>query len=98
MSLNYRTLFAELAKQPQVADRTMEVAKRVQRDIETLWPELTDVDDRQRAFLSGDGRAVKVTRTTGSNRPTVVVTVRHPGAVAKQAKDGFVTRAVRNAR
>ena len=98
MSLNYRKLFAELAKQPQVLEASRKKAEQVKKYIELRWPEVNELSARDRAFLREGGDVVKITHATrGTNRPTHVVTVRHPGAVAKQAKDGFLTKAVKDA-
>lgn len=97
MSLNYSELFKQLAAQPQVREATREKAERLQKYLRTRWPEVEDVPAAQRAFLEGGDDVVQVTEATdGTNRPVHIVTVRHPGAVAKQAKDGFVTKAVKD--
>lgn len=98
MSLNYSQLFKQMAKQPQVQEAARKKAEQVKKYIELRWPEVNELSDRDRAYLEGGGDVVQVTHATqGTNRPTHVVTVRHPGAVAKQAKDGFVTKAVKDA-
>ena len=98
MSLNYRELFKQMAKQPQVQEASRKKAEQVKKYIELRWPNVNDLSARDRAFLREGGDVVKVTRATrGTNRPTHVVTVRHPGAVAKQAEDGFITKAVKDA-
>ena len=98
MSLNYRELFKQMAKQPQVQEASRKKAEQVKKYIELRWPDVNDLSARDRAFPREGGDVVKVTRATrGTNRPTHVVTVRHPGAVAKQAKDGFLTKAVKDA-
>ena len=98
MSLNYRELFKQMAKQPQVQEASRKKAEQVKKYIELRWPDVNDLSARDRAFLREGGDVVKVTRATrGTNRPTHVVTVRHPGAVAKQAEDGFLTKAVKDA-
>lgn len=98
MSLNYRELFKQMAKQPQVQEASRKKAEQVKKYIELRWPNVNDLSARDRAFLREGGDVVKVTRATrGTNRPTHVVTVRHPGAVAKQAEDGFLTKAVKDA-
>ena len=98
MSLNYRELFKQMAKQPQVQEASRKKAEQVKKYIELRWPDVNDLSARDRAFLREGGDVVKVTRATrGTNRPTHVVTVRHPGAVAKQAEDGFITKAVKDA-
>lgn len=98
MSLNYRELFKQMAKQPQVQEASRKKAEQVKKYIELRWPNVNDLSARDRAFLREGGDVVKVTRATrGTNRPTHVVTVRHPAAVAKQAKDGFLTKAVKDA-
>lgn len=98
MSLNYHELFKQMAKQPQVKEASRKKAEQVKKYIELRWPDVNELSDRDRAYLEGGGYVVQVTHATrGTNRPTHVVTVRHPGAVAKQAKDGFVTKAVKDA-
>lgn len=98
MSLNYQKLFKQMAATPQVKAATKKKAEQVKKFIEIRWPEVNELSDRDRAYLEGGGDVVQVTHATqGTNRPTHVVTVRHPGAVAKQAKDGFVTKAVKDA-
>lgn len=97
MSLNYRELFKQMAAAPQVQEASRKKAEQVKKYIELRWPDVNDLSDRERAFLREGGDVVKVTRATrGTNRPTHVVMVRHPGAVAKQAKDGFLTKAVKD--
>lgn len=98
MSLNYSQLVKQMAKQPQVKEAPRKKAEQVKKYIELRWPEVNELSARDRAFLRDGGDVVKITHATrGTNRPTHVVTVRHPGAVAKQAKDGFVTKAVKDA-
>lgn len=98
MSLNYNELFKQMAATPQVQAATKKKADQVKKLIELRWPDVNELSDRDRAYLEGGGDVVQVTHATqGTNRPTHVVTVRHPGAVAKQAKDGFVTKAVKDA-
>ncbi|MBK4158462.1 hypothetical protein GWO56_02430 [Corynebacterium macginleyi] len=98
MSLDYHKLFKELAATPQVRDASRKKAEQVKRFIEARWPEVNELSARDKAFLRGGGDAVKVTLATRNTlRPTHIVTVRHPGAVAKQAKDGFLTKAVKDA-
>lgn len=97
MSLNYSELFKQMAKQPQVQEASRKKAEQVKQYLELRWPNVNDLSARDRALLREDGDVVKVTRATrGTNRPTHVVTVRHPGAVAAQAKYGFVTKAVKD--
>lgn len=97
MSLNYNELFKQMAATPQVKAATKKKADQVKKLIELRWPDVHELSDRDRAYLEGGGDVVQVTHATqGTNRPTHVVTVRHPGAVAKQAKDGFVTKAVKD--
>ncbi|WP_068802069.1 hypothetical protein [Corynebacterium phoceense] len=97
MSLNYNELFKQMAATPQVKAATKKKADQVKKLIELRWPDVNELSDRDRAYLEGGGDVVQVTHATqGTNRPTHVVTVRHPGAVAKQAKDGFVTKAVKD--
>lgn len=96
MSLNYGELFKQIAQAPQVREGVADKAEELRDQLETRWKDVDDVSAKQRAFLRDEaGRVVKVTESTRSNRPTHVVTVRHPGAVAKQAKDGFVTKSVK---
>ncbi|TQE43573.1 hypothetical protein EJK80_06075 [Corynebacterium phoceense] len=98
MSLNYNELFKQMAATPQVKAATKKKAEQVKKFIELRWPEVNELSERDRAYLEGGGDVVQVTHATqGTNRPTHVVTVRHPGAVAKQAKDSFVTKAVKDA-
>ena len=98
MSLNYNQLFKQIAAAPQVQEASRKKAEQLKKYIELRWPDVNDLPDHDRAFLHEGGDVVKVTRATrGTNRPTHVVTVRHPGAVAKQAEDGFLTKAVKDA-
>ena len=98
MSLNYSELFKQLAETPQVREATRKKAEQVKQYLELRWPEVNDLSPAQRKFLrENPGEAILITEATdGTNRPTHIVTVRHPGAVAKQAKDGFVTKAVKD--
>lgn len=97
MSLNFDELFKQIAAAPQVEAATAAKAEELREQLETRWNDIEDVPASQRAFLRDEaGRIVKVTKATDrTNRPTHVVTVRHPGAVAKQAKSGFVTKSVK---
>lgn len=98
MSLDYHKLFKELAATPQVRDASRKKAEQVKRLIEARWPEVNELSARDKAFLRGGGDTVQVTLATRNTlRPTHIVTVRHPGAVAKQAKNGFLTKAVKDA-
>lgn len=99
MSLNYHELFEQMAATPQVKAASRKKAEQVKKYIELHWPEVNEMSERDRALLDDEGgEVVKITHATrGTNRPTQVVTVRHPGAVAKQAKDGFLTKAVKDA-
>lgn len=98
MPLNYNQLFKQMASTPQVKAATKKKAEQVKKLIEIRWPEVNELSERDRAYLDGGGDVVQVTHATqGTNRPTHVVTVRHPGAVAKQAKDSFVTKVVKDA-
>lgn len=100
MSLNIQGIYEQMAQAPQVRDATKAKAEKIRDFMELRWPEVNDLSQRGRAFLRDDpGRVIKVTEATESlsPRPTHVVTVRHPGAVAKQAKTGFATKAVKDA-
>lgn len=98
MSLNLDAVFQRMAQSPQVVQAAEDRANKVKKYIELRWPEVNDLSARDRAYLDGGGDVVQVTHAThGTNRPTHVVTVRHPGAVARQAKDGFLTKAVQDA-
>lgn len=98
MSLNLEALFTEMAKQPQVREATKAKAEKLREFMEIRWPEVNDLDDDQKKFLDEQpDRTILVTEATdGTNRPTHIVTVRHPGAVAAQAKNSFVTKAVKD--
>lgn len=97
MSLNYHELFKQMAATPQVKQATKQKAEQLKKFIELRWPDVNDLPDRDRAFLEGSGDIVQVTHATrGTNRPTHIVTVRHPGAVGKQAVDKFLTKAVKD--
>lgn len=97
MSLDINAIFNEMAKAPQVSEAVEAKAEKLRDYMEIRWPEVNDLTEAQRKFLDSEpGRVIKVTESTRSNRPTHVVTVRHPAAVAKQAKDGFVTKAVKD--
>lgn len=98
MSLKLDAIFQQMAQSPQVVQAAEARAQVVKKYIEMRWPEVNDLSARDRQFLHDGGDVVRVTRATrGTNRPTHVITVRHPGAVAKQAKDGFLTKAVQDA-
>lgn len=98
MSLNYHQLFKQMAATPQVKSATKKKAEQVKKFIELRWPDVNDLSDSDRSFLEGSGDVVQVTHATrGTNRPTHIVTVRHPGAVAKQSQDGVITKAVKDA-
>ena len=98
MSLKLDAIFQQMAQSPQVIQEAEVRALKVKKYIEMRWPEVNDLSARDRQFLHDGGDVIRVTRATrGTNRPTHVVTVRHPGAVAKQAKDGFLTKAVQDA-
>lgn len=98
MSLKLDAIFQQMAQSPQVVQAAEALANQVKKYIEMRWPEVNDLSARDRQFLHDGGDVVRVTRAThGTNRPTHVITVRHPGAVAKQAKDGFLTKAVQDA-
>ena len=98
MSLKLDAIFQQMAQSPQVVQAAEVRANQVKKYIEMRWPEVNDLSARDRQFLHDGGDVVRVTSATrGTNRPTHVVTVRHPGAVAKQAKDGFLTKAVQDA-
>lgn len=97
MSLDYHKLFKEMAATPQVRDASRKKAEQIKRFIEARWPDVNELSARDKEFLR-DGDTVKVTLATRNTmRPTHIVMVRHPGAVAKQAKDGFLTKAVKDA-
>ena len=98
MSLKLDAIFQQMAQSPQVVQAAEARAQKVKKYIEMRWPEVNDLSARDRQFLHDGGDVIRVTRAThGTNRPTHVITVRHPGAVAKQAKDGFLTKAVQDA-
>lgn len=98
MSLKLDAIFQQMAQSPQVVQAAEARALKVKKYIEMRWPEVNDLSARDRQFLHDGGDVVRVTRAThGTNRPTHVITVRHPRAVAKQAKDGFLTKAVQDA-
>lgn len=95
MSLNYHELFEAMAETDQVKEATRAKSEQLAEAMEMRWPGVNDVAESQKSFLERDsGKVIQVTESTISNRPTHVVTVRHPGAVAAQAKYGFVTKAV----
>lgn len=100
MSLNFQGIYEQMVKAPQTREGTRAKAEKIREFMELRWPEVNDLSQRDRSFLKDDpGRVIKVTEATESlsPRPTHVVTVRHPGAVAKQAKSGFATKAVKDA-
>ncbi len=97
MSLNYEALFEELASAPQTKEAVSEKAEELREAMEMRWPRVNEIDESQRDFLQDEpDRVIKITESTRSNRPTHVVVVRHPGAVAAQAKYSFVTKAVKD--
>lgn len=97
MSLDYRELFKQMAATEQVKQATKQKAEQLKKFIELRWPDVNDLSDKDRAFLKESGDIVQVTQATrGTNRPTHIVTVRHPGAVGKQAADKFLTKAVKD--
>lgn len=97
MSLNLEALFEQMAAAPQVREATRAKAEQLREHMEIRWPDIEKVSSQHRAFLRDDpARVIKITESTRSNRPTHVVTVRHPRAVSQQAKTGFVTKAVKD--
>lgn len=97
MSLDFDALFEELSSAPQTKEAVKKKAEELGEAMEMRWPRINEVDDHQRGFLQDDPDSIiKITESTRSNRPTHVVTVRHPGAVAAQAKYSFVTKAVKD--
>lgn len=99
MSLNIQGIYAQMTQAPQVREATRKKAEKIRDFMEMRWPEVNDLSERDRAFLKKDpDRTILVTEATESlsPRPTHIVTVRHPGAVAKQAKTGFATKAVKD--
>lgn len=97
MSLDFDALFEELASAPQTKEAVRDKAEELREAMELRWPRVNDIDESQQGFLQDDpDRIIKITESTRSNRPTHVVTVRHPGAVAAQAKYSFVTKAVKD--
>lgn len=97
MSLNYEALFQQMAKRPEVKAAVRAKAEKLRDFMEIRWPEVNDVSDAHRAWLKKEPEhTILITESTSSNRPTHVVTVRHPGAVGKQAQTGFATKAVKD--
>ncbi|MGC2865989.1 hypothetical protein ACMG4H_14165 [Corynebacterium glutamicum] len=97
MSLDFDALFEELSSAPQTKEAVRDKAEELREAMEMRWPRIDEVGDHQRGFLQDEpDRIIKITESTRSNRPTHVVTVRHPGAVAAQAKYSFVTKAVKD--
>lgn len=97
MPLNYEALFNEMAQSPQVKEAVRKKAEDLRDFMETRWPEVNDLTETQRNFLKKEPEhSILITESTRSNRPTHIVTVRHPGAIAKQAATGFATRAVKD--
>lgn len=98
MSLKYDELFKMMAAQPQVKQAVADKAEKLREYLEIRWPEVNDMNSAHKEFLyTPKDRAIIITEATqGTNRPTHVVTIRHPGAVAQQAKTGFVTKAVKD--
>lgn len=98
MSLNYTELVRQMAFTPQVREAVEAKAEKLKRYLEMRWPEVNDLTQQERAYLrERPEHSILINEdTTNTDRPAVVVTVRHPGAVAKQAKDGFVTKAVKD--
>lgn len=98
MSLDYRELFKQMAATEQVKQATKQKAEQLKKFIELRWPDVNDLSDKDRAFLKESGDVVQVSESTQNqpNRPVYVVTVRHPGAVGKQAADKFLTKAVKD--
>lgn len=97
MSLNYDAIYRQMRDLPQVAEATQKKAEELRDFMEIRWPGINDISDTQRAFLQkSPEHTVLIASSTRAERPTHVVTVRHPGAVAAQAKYGFVTKAVKD--
>lgn len=97
MSLNIHEIFEAMADTPQVDEATESKGEELAKAMEMRWPGVNDIPESQRAFLdSNPENVIQVTKSTISNRPTHVVVVRHPGAVAAQAKYSFVTKAVKD--
>lgn len=97
MSLNIHELFEAMAETDQVKEATRAKSEQLAEAMEMRWPGVNDVAESQKEFLEGNSESmIQVTESTISNRPTHVVVVRHPGAVAAQAKYSFVTKAVKD--
>lgn len=99
MSLNYDRLFKEMSQMPQVREATRAKAEQLRDQIEVRWPEVNKISKAERAKLRKDPEhtvLITSTKSKADGRPVEVVTVRHHGAVAKQAKSGFLTKAVKD--
>lgn len=97
MSLNFEEIAKQMARSPQVLEATRKKAEDVRDAMELRWPDVNKIPESQREHLRKDpDHTILITESTGTDRPTHVVTVRHPGAVAKQAQTGFASRAVKD--
>lgn len=98
MALNYDVLFKQMCELPQVREGVRKKAEELRGYIELRWPEVNDLSDSERARLQKDREhSVLITESRGADgRPVAVVTVRRPHAVVKQARTGFMSRAVRD--
>lgn len=98
MALNYDVIFKQMCELPQVKESVRKKAEELRDYIELRWPDVNDLSDAERARLQKDREhSVLITEAKGADgRPVAVVTVRHAGAVAKQAQTGFMSRAVRD--
>ena len=98
MALDHDVIFKQMCELPQVREEVRKRAEKLREHIELRWPEVNDLTDAERARLQKDREhSVLITEARGADgRPVAVVTVRHAGAVAKQAQTGFMSRAVRD--
>lgn len=99
MSLNMDAIFKEMAQQPHVRKAVNDRAEKLRDYMEMRWPKVNKISDNQRARLEKEPEhtiLVTPVESQSDGRPLAVVTVRHPGAVMKQAQTGFATRAVQD--
>ncbi|WP_168160717.1 hypothetical protein [Corynebacterium sp. HMSC08A12] len=99
MSLNMNALYEQMSKQPHVRKAVHQRAEKLRDYMEMRWPKVNRVSDNQRSRLrEAPEHTILISDFNSSvdGRPMSVVTVRHPGAIERQARTGFVTRAVKD--
>lgn len=98
MSLNYDALAQMMAETPQAQAALRAKADEFIEYLKIRWPRLQEPTDAQKDFLAKNpGALVDVTPSVNkAGRPIHIVVIRHPGAVAEQANNSFVTKAIKD--